>query len=144
MSMEITGAVELKNDLTQMADMLRESGGNGSRATSYILQSGAQPILTRMIQNASTDPKRRSGKLVGSIRIGRVVKHRRGGYAVTVGVHRADGGAEYANPVEFGHGGSHPAPPHPFVRPAFDAAADEAYEKIKEQLRQALDARGLI
>ena len=41
MSMEITGAVELKNDLTQMADMLRESGGNGSRATSYILQSGA-------------------------------------------------------------------------------------------------------
>ena len=73
MSMEITGAVELKNDLTQMADMLRESGGNGSRATSYILQSGAQPILTRMIQNAYTDPKRRSGKLVGSIRIGRVV-----------------------------------------------------------------------
>ena len=31
-----------------------------------------------------------------------------------------------------------------FVRPAFDAKADEAYEKVKKQLRQALDSRGLL
>ena len=63
---------------------------------------------------------------------------------VTVGVHRTDGGAEYANPVEFGHGGPHPAPAHPFVRPAFDAAKDEAYEKVKQDLQTALEARGLL
>lgn len=144
MGLEYQGSVELQQDITLMADMLRSSGGNGSRACNWILQSVAQPVLEQMMRNASTDPKRRSGKLLGSLQIGRVVKKRGGGYRVTVGVHRKDGGAEYANPVEFGHGGPHPAPPHPFVRPAFDARADEAYEKIKEQLRQALDSRGLL
>lgn len=144
MSMEINGSVELREDITQMADMLRSSGSNGSRACNWILQAAAQPVLEQMVRNASTDPKRRTGKLVGSLKIGSVVRKRSGGYRVTVGVHRKDGGAEYANPVEFGHGGPHPAPPHPFVRPAFDARVDEAYEKIKEQLRQALDSRGLL
>ena len=97
-----------------------------------------------MLHNASTDPKRRTGTLLRSIKIGRVVKKRSGGYRVTVGIHRKDGGAAYGNPVEFGHGGPHPAPPHPFARPEFDAKADEAYEKVKEQLRQALDSRGLL
>ena len=73
-----------------------------------------------------------------------MVKKRSGGYRVTVGVHRADGGAKYASPVEFGHGGPHPAPPHPFIRPAFDGGVDEAYEKAKQLLGQALDARWLL
>ena len=144
MSLEIKGSVELQQDITQMADMLRSSGSNGGRACNWILQNAAQPVLEQMIKNAENDPKRRTGKLVGSLKIGRVIRKRSGGYHVMVGVHRKDGGAEYANPVEFGHGGPHPAPPHPFVRPAFDARVDEAYEKIKEQLRQALDSRGLL
>ena len=144
MSLEVKGGVELRDDVARMADLLRTSGGNGTRACNYILQTAAQPVLTRMLHNASTDPKRRSGTLYNSIRIGRVVKKRSGGYRVTVGIHRKDGGAAYGNPVEFGHGGPHPAPPHPFVRPAFDAKADEAYEKVKEQLKEALDHRGLL
>lgn len=44
----------------------------------------------------------------------------------------------------YGHGGPHPAPPHPFIRPAFDGGVDEAYEKAKQLLGQALDARGLL
>ena len=144
MSLEVKGGVELRDDVARMADLLRTSGGNGARACNYILQTAAQPVLTRMLHNASTDPQRRSGKLYNSIRIGRVVKKRSGGYRVTVGVHRADGGAEYASPVEFGHGGPHPAPPHPFIRPAFDGGVDEAYEKAKQLLGQALDARGLL
>ena len=106
--MDIHGSLELREDLSRMADMLRTSGGNGARACNWILQSAAQPVLEQMIQNASTDPKRRTGKLLNSLRIGNVVKRRGGGYRVTVGVHRKDGGAEYANPVEFGHGGPHP------------------------------------
>ena len=144
MSLEIKGGMELRDDVARMADLLRTSGSNGTRACNYILQTAAQSVLTRMLHNASTDPKRRSGTLYNSIRIGRVVKKRSGGYRVTVGVHRADGGAKYASPVEFGHGGPHPAPPHPFIRPAFDGGVDEAYEKAKQLLGQALDARGLL
>ena len=139
MPMELQGFDNLKDDLTNMASNL-EFGQGVNRA----LQEGAKPIEEQMLHNASTDPKRRTGTLLRSIRIGRVVKKRSGGYRVTVGIHRKDGGAAYGNPVEFGHGGPHPAPPHPFVRPAFDAKADEAYEKVKEQLRQTLDSRGLL
>ena len=139
MPMELQGFDNLKDDLTNMASNL-EFGAGVNRA----LQEGAKPIEEQMLHNASTDPKRRTGTLLRSIKIGRVVKKRSGGYRVTVGIHRKDGGAAYGNPVEFGHGGPHPAPPHPFVRPAFDAKADEAYEKVKEQLKEALDHRGLL
>ena len=144
MSLELTGTVDLRNDLTEMADKLSTSGGHGGRATRYILQQAAVPVLRQMMHNAATDPKMRSHKLHDSIKIGKVVKRRKGGYRVTVGVHRSDGGAEYANPVEFGHGGPHPAPAHPFVRPAFDAAKEEAYEQVKRDLQTALEARGLL
>ena len=144
MSLEVSGTVDLRDDLTEMADKLSTSGGNGGRATRYILQQAAEPVLRQMLHNAETDPKMRSHKLRNSIKIGKVVKRRKGGYRVTVGVHRIDGGAEYANPVEFGHGGPHPAPAHPFVRPAFDAVKDEAYEQVKKDLQTALEARGLL
>lgn len=144
MSMELKGGVELRDDITQMADMLRSSGEKGSKACTWILQNAAKPVLEQMLHNATTDPKRRTGKLLGSIKIGRVIRHKYGRYRVTVGIHRGEGGAEYGNPLEFGHGGPHPAPPHPFVRPAFDARVNEAYEIVKEQLRQALDSRGLL
>jgi HK97 gp10 family phage protein len=143
MGLEITGMTELTQDISEMADALRSSGGNGSRACNWILQNAAQPILEQMLMNASSNPKVITGKLRGSIKIGRAVRHRRGGYSVTVGIHRSDGGAAYGNPVEFGHGGPRPAPPHPFVRPAFDVRVDEAYEKVKQQLIAALQARGL-
>ena len=144
MGLEITGASELSQDINEMADVLRTSGGNGGAACNWILQNAAQPILEQMLMNASSNPKVISGKLRSSIKIGRAVRHRKGGYSVTVGIHRSDGGAEYGNPVEFGHGGPHPAPPHPFVRPAFDARVDEAYEKVKQQLITALTSRGLL
>ena len=82
MSLEVKGGVELRDDVARMADLLRASGSNGTRACNYILQTAAQPVLTRMLHNASTDPKRRSGTLYNSIRIGRVVKKRSGGYRV--------------------------------------------------------------
>ena len=143
MGLEITGATELTQDISEMAEALRTSGSNGGAACNWILQSAAQPIYEQMLMNASSNPKVITGKLRGSVRIGKAVKHRSGGYSVTVGIHRSDGGAEYGNPVEFGHGGPHPAPPHPFVRPAFDARVDEAYEKVKQMLITALESRGL-
>ena len=72
MSMEVSGGVELRDDIARMADLLRASGENGSRACSWILQNAAQPVLEQMLHNASTDPKRRTGTLLRSIKIGRV------------------------------------------------------------------------
>jgi len=141
MSLEFKGSAELREDIAQMSDLLRTDRG-GTGAASRILETAAQLVLKQMIQNASTDPKPRSGTLLSILRIKKASGRR--GARVTVGVHAAEGGAPYAQPVEFGHGGPHPAPPHPFVRPAFDARVDEAYEKLKEQLRTALDHRGLF
>ena len=140
MSMELKGGADLRGDIAQMAEALRTDEGGGATAN-RILETAAQPVLDQMISNASTDPRPRSGKLRGALRIKKGSRQR--GMRVTIGVHATDGGAPYANPVEHGHGGPHPAPPHPFVRPAFDARADEAYELLKDQLRNALDKRGL-
>ena len=138
MSLEFKGGAELRGDIARMSEALRTDGGDA--AANRILETAAQPVLDQMIQNASTDPQPRSGKLRGALRIKKASGRR--GARVTVGIHHADGAA-YSVPVEFGHGGPHPAPPHPFVRPAFDARSEESYELLKEQLRTALDKRGL-
>jgi HK97 gp10 family phage protein len=144
MSLELKNAVELRQDINHMADTLRTSSEKGALACNWILQKAAQPIYEQMRQNASTDPRPRSGTLRDAIRIGRAVRKRGGGYRVTVGVHRGENGAKYANPVEWGHAGPHPAGPHPFVRPAFDAQMEAAYDQVKDLLRTALDSRGLL
>ena len=69
------------------------------------------------------------------------VKQRRGGKQISIGVKHSEAGAYYANPVEYGHGGPAPAPAHPFVRPAFDARAEEAYGEIKRVLADELKNR---
>jgi len=38
--------------------------------------------------------------------------------------------APHAHLVEYGHGGPHPAPPHPFIRPAWDSIKDEIQRDI--------------
>ena len=102
------------------------------------LQAGAVPIEEQMLRNASTDPRIITGDLHGSIQTSNVKKNRGGGKRITIGVHHSERGAFYANPVEFGHGGPAPAPAHPFVRPAFDVKAGEAFEEIKRVLRHEI------
>ena len=41
--------------------------------------------------------------------------------------------------MEYGHGGPAPAPAHPYIRPAYDTRVDEAYEIIRDGLRDAID-----
>ena len=133
MSMELQGFGDLKNDLTNMAAEM-EFGSGVNRA----LQAGAKPIEEQMLRNASSNPKIITDALHSSIHTGSVKKRRMGGKAITVGVHRKEKGAFYATPVEYGHGGPAPAPAHPFVRPAFDTKAEEAYDAIKQVLRDEL------
>ena len=131
--MELQGFGDLQNDLTNMAAEM-EFGSGVNRA----LQAGAKPIEEQMLRNASSNPKIITDALHSSIHTGNVKKRRMGGKGVTIGVHRKEKGAFYATPVEYGHGGPAPAPAHPFVRPAFDTKAEEAYDAIKQVLRDEL------
>ena len=131
--MELQGFGDLQNDLTNMAAEM-EFGPGVNRA----LQAGAKPIEEQMLRNASSNPKIITDALHSSIHTGSVKKRRMGGKGVTIGVHRKEKGAFYATPVEYGHGGPAPAPAHPFVRPAFDTRVEEAYDAIKQVLRDEL------
>jgi HK97 gp10 family phage protein len=44
-----------------------------------------------------------------------------------------------AHLVEFGHGGPHPAPAHPFMRPALDESKSGALRAITEKARSELN-----
>ena len=94
-----------------------------------------------MKSNASSDPHLGSGKLHGAINIGNVKRRRNGSQHITIGVHRKDWDEEdyYPAYVEYGHGGPGPAPAHPYIRPAYDTRQDEAYEIIRDGLRDAID-----
>ena len=133
MPLETQGFGDLQNDLTNMAAEM-EFGPGVNRA----LQAGAKPIEEQMLRNASSNPKIITDALHSSIHTGSVKKRRMGGKGVTIGVHRKEKGAFYATPVEYGHGGPAPAPAHPFVRPAFDTRVEEAYDAIKQVLRDEL------
>lgn len=47
--------------------------------------------------------------------------------------------APHAHLVEFGHGGPHPAPPHPFMRPAIDANSSRAIEMMKAGFTEIIE-----
>lgn len=138
MPLNVDGFDSLMTDIGNMANTM-DADGAGAPIAKCILQAAAQPIHQQMKSNASRDPKIITGDLHESIAIGNVRKRRYSGKSITIGVHRKERGAYYATPVEYGHGGPAPAPAHPFIRPAYDTRADEAYEIIREGLRDAID-----
>ena len=138
MPLDTQGFDGLASDIAGMASRM-DADGAGAPVARRILEEAAQPIHRQMKANASKDPKIITGVLNRSIRIGPVKKRRKSGKSITIGVHRKEEGAYYATPVEYGHGGPAPAPAHPFIRPAYDTRADEAYGIIRDGLRDAID-----
>lgn len=138
MPLETQGFDGLASDIAGMAGRM-DADGAGAPVARRILEAAARPIHQQMKANASKDPKIITGVLSRSIRIGPVKKRRKSGKSITIGVHRKEEGAYYATPVEYGHGGPAPAPAHPFIRPAYDTRADEAYGIIRDGLRDAID-----
>lgn len=138
MPLDTQGFDGLASDIAGMASRM-DADGAGAPVARRILEAAAQPIHQQMKANASKDPQIITGVLNRSIRIGPVKKRRKSGKSITIGVHRKEEGAYYATPVEYGHGGPAPAPAHPFIRPAYDTRADEAYEIIRDGLRDAID-----
>lgn len=110
------------------------------------LIAGAEPIKEEM--KRITPPVSRSGKLKNAIKVGGV-RTSKNGRTVTVGIHRRDidlsdkNGAYYPAFVEYGHGGPRPAPPHPFIRPAFDLKKDEAWSIVKQAVIDQMNQKGL-
>lgn len=109
------------------------------------LIAGAEPIKEEMARIA---PKGETGNLQRGIKIGGV-RTSKNGRTVTVGIHRRDidlsdkNGEYYPAFVEYGHGGPRPAPPHPFIRPAFDLKRDEAWNTIKQAVIDQMNQKGL-
>ena len=137
MPLEAQGFGELMTDISKMASAM-DTDGAGAPVAKRILEEAAKPIHDQMKTNASRDPQIITGALHRSIRIGPVRKFRNTARRITIGVHRKEK-AYYATPVEYGHGGPAPAPAHPFIRPAYDTRQDEAYEIIRQGLRDAID-----
>ena len=127
MGIRVEGFNGLEIDLEKKLAMRLDSDDIAKRA----LEAGAEVIKSRMVNNASADPHPRSGRLRNAIK-----SRMNGTKSVTGGIWSED--VPYAYPVEFGHGGPHPAPAHPFLRPAFDEGKDEAFVYIKESLSNSL------
>lgn len=47
--------------------------------------------------------------------------------------------APHAHLVEYGHGGAHPAPPHPFIRLTIDEMLPQARRNIEEKLKKVIE-----
>jgi len=142
MGVTLGGFDELGKDLTAAAERLSATQGAGFMRS--LLQVAAEPIYEQAKANAESLTQR-SGRLAGSVKTYTPVHHRSGkGFSIKIGVGRGELGAAYAAPVEYGHGGPHgPAGAHPVVRPAYDAKKDEAYARIKKDILDELQFRGL-
>lgn len=134
---------EILDELKMMAEVLSPDG----TAVADALEAGAVPIYEQMRANASNDPKICTGTLYNNITIGEVKSVDADGVmikkkSITIGARYGKGKANHAHLVEFGHAGptpdSDPTPPHPFVRPAFDAKKDDAYAIIRDTLTKAV------
>jgi len=129
MRIETEGFNELIAELSALASKM-DNGPGIDRA----LEAGAAPIEQQMLENASKDPKIITGDLHSSIHAYKPQSGGRRGRMIKIGVKASEHAAYYSNPVEWGHGGPAPAPPHPFVRPAFDTRVEEAYGEMKRVL----------
>ena len=140
MPLETDGFDSLMTDIAGMASRM-DADGSGAPVAKRILEAAAQPIHQQMKANATKDPRRRSGDLHDALKVGSVRLSKKRGRHITIGVHRKDWNHEDYYPafVEYGHGGPAPAPAHPYIRPAYDTRADEAYEIIRDGLRDAID-----
>lgn len=132
MSVSVSGTEVILADLEKMMNLGDEIDD--------ALVAAAIPIAQKMKQLAPV----KSGRLRGAIGIGAPRNGRRG-RTVTVGIHKRDfgDGEYYPAFVEYGHGGKRPAPPHPFIRPAYDLTKDEAWEAIKAAMKQKIVEKGL-
>lgn len=132
MGVEIKGFLELTDDIQKMADVFIDAGGEG---LNRIVKKGAQAVLDQAKINAPTGE---TGNLKKDLKI--VMRKKGSRSKARIGVHKGSK-AFYATMVEYGHKGPHPAGPHPFLAPAYDAKQEEAFSIIKSELKAKLERK---
>ncbi len=70
------------------------------------------------------------------VQVGTVRRKRLG---ATVGMPIFEDPARIAHLVEFGHGGPHPAPPRPFMRPAWDETKETAAWILRDEILSGIE-----
>lgn len=94
-----------------------------------LLLAQARVVRDRIKQKAPTGPTGNLKKAVYATALPETMYQRAVAFA---GIRPRK--APHAHLVEFGHGGPHPAPPHPFFRPAWD----EIKESVKRNIQMGL------
>jgi len=118
----------------ELAVLLHGIGEIPDDVVQRALAAGSAPILREMQARVGV----RSGNLRNALKTAKGFKqNKKGVYSLSTGAFGKD--APHAKLVEYGHGGPKPAPPHPFARPAYEAAKDEAYRIAAEEVRKWLN-----
>lgn len=118
----------MSNDFERYAAKLRGISPAVESALPRAAEAGAKIIRQEVEARAPVD----DGDLKSSI------GDRSTSIKQTSASHQVHVGAQHGLWVERGHGGPHPAPAHPFFRPAFDSKEQEARDKVVEILNDAL------
>lgn len=128
------GNVRLKVDgdgIRQAVNALEQLDVNVNARVNSALKGGAE-VLRKGIEEAAPV---RSGQLKKSVTI-LPVKSSGGKRSVEAGIRHAD--APHAHLVEKGHGGPHPAPPHPFAEPAAEKLEQQVLDAVVKSLMEGL------
>lgn len=141
--LETEGFTALTNDIRRMADIY-DGDDEPSENVKNLMEKAGELIEKEMhnqLDGTEFKPNNRTGKLRRAIKTGKVKRRATKGHYVSVGVHRKDWKNEkdyYPAYVEFGHGGPHPAQPYPYIRSSYDRKKDEAYEMIRDGLKNLI------
>ncbi len=107
---------------------------NLNKGQTKILLKAARKVQKRIKEKAPLGP---TGKLKKSTYAKALPPTMTGSAVAFAGV-RAKA-APHAHLVEYGHGGPHPAPPHPFIRPAWDGIKDEIRQDLAKEFGQNVE-----
>jgi HK97 gp10 family phage protein len=133
MGVETSGFLELTAELQDLAYQLGEGGADTELHD--LMRAAGQPVL----EQAKANCKVISGTLQKSLTVV-TKKSKDGRYKARIGAQKGSQGY-YATFVEYGHGGPHPALPHPFLDPAYDVQKENAYGIIKTLLGAMVDMK---
>lgn len=131
----IEGADEIYENLQRVID-----APTGKKAKAVFMEAGG--IVAGDIKgHIGVDPKTRSGELQRSVFVGPGDPDKPD---VLVGINGKiasdEKGRPYGPAVEWGHAGPHPAPEHPFFRPALVQAAPRVGQTIKNGLLEVIES----
>lgn len=128
---EAFGATPLKECLLPIGERIRD------RAKDLVpIGPTKKPSLRRRIKSLLNPPRAAAEHLKYAIFAAR---GKRDLPSVIVGVDRKR--APHAHLVEFGHGGPHPAPAHPYLRPAFAAVKRAAVAMAGKEIKDRIIAK---